>query len=116
MTTSSDQLSKLRENLRDFPLTLVPDTMESVDAAFSRLNDTYGDAHKLVNFELKKLEKVAIIPNCDDNSFTICTRSQAVWLLSLETIILDLIKMGSEDDASIDIQRLVFGPQTTSTI
>ena len=74
MTAKSDQLTKLRENLKDFALTLVPDTMDNVDVAFARLNETYGDAQKLVNFELKKLESVSTIPNCADNSFTICTR------------------------------------------
>ena len=51
MTPKSDQLSKLWENLKDFPLTLVPDSTENIDTAFTRLNDTYGDAQKLVNFE-----------------------------------------------------------------
>jgi len=73
MTSRSDQLTKLRENLKDFPLTLVPDTTESVEAAFSRLSDTYGDPQKLVNFELKKLDKVTMFPNCDDGSYTVGT-------------------------------------------
>ena len=35
MTAKSDQLTKLRKNLKDFALTLVPDTMEIVDVAFA---------------------------------------------------------------------------------
>ena len=116
MTPKSDQLSKLRENLKDFPLTLVPDSTENIDTAFTRLNDTYGDAQKLVNFELKRLEKVSMIPNCDDSSYTICTRQQAEWLLQIETILSDLIRMGSEDDVDVDLMRSVFGPQTTVVV
>ena len=116
MTSRSDQLTKLRENLKDFPLTLVPDTTESVEAAFSRLSDTYGDPQKLVNFELKKLEKVTMFPNCDDGSYTVGTRQQAEWLLQLETVVAELVKMGSEEEAEIDLMRSVFGPQTTTII
>ena len=94
MTTKSDQLSKLRENLKDFPLTLVPDTTVNIEAAFTRLSDTYGDPQKLVNFELKKLEKVTMFPNCDDGSYTVGTRQQAEWLLQLETVLVELVKMG----------------------
>ena len=116
MTSRSDQLTKLRENLSDFPLTLVPDTMTGVEAAFTRLSDTYGDPQKLVNFELKKLEKVTMFPNCDDNSYTVCTRQQAEWLLLLETALLELMKLGSDEEAELDLQRCVFGPQTTNII
>ena len=116
MTTRADQISKLRENLSDFPLTLVPESMEDINDAFSRLADTYGDCQKLVNFELKKLEKMAMFPNCDDGSYTVCTRAQAEWLLVMETIMVDLIKMGTDGDADIDLKRTVFGPQTTSVI
>ena len=54
-TNREDQFTKLRENLKDFPLTLVPEHMNDVQEAFKRLGDTYGDPQKLVNFELKKL-------------------------------------------------------------
>ena len=116
MTSRTDQLTKLRENLKDFPLTLVPDTTESVDAAFTRLNDTYGDPQKLVNYELKKLDKVAMFPNCDDGSYTVGTRKQAEWLLQLEIVIVELIKMGSAADVEVDLMRSVYGPQTTTAI
>ena len=116
MTSKSDQLTKLRENLKDFPLTLVPETTDNVEAAFTRLSETYGDSQKLVNFELKKLEKIAMFPNCDDGTYTVGTRQQAEWLLHLETILLDLVKMGSVDDVDIDLMRSVFGPQTTTII
>ena len=115
-TSKADQITKLRENLKDFPLTLVPETMLDITEALKRLGDTYGDPQKLVNFEVKKLEKVTMFPNCDDGSFTVCTRSQAEWLLQVETILDELDKMGKDDDASRDLQRVVYGPQTTNTV
>ena len=116
MTSKSDQFTKLRENLKDFPLTLVPESLDDISKAFDRLADTFGDPQKLANFELKKLEKVSMIPNCDDGSYTLCTRAQAEWLLGLETVIAELVKMANDDDADIDLTRSVFGPQTTSII
>ena len=40
----------------------------------------------------------------------------AEWLLSLETVLAELVKMGNANDAYIDLTRSVFGPQTTSII
>jgi hypothetical protein len=115
-TNREDQFTKLRENLRDFPLTLVPEHMNDVQEAFKRLTDTYGDPQKLVNFELKKLEKVEMFPNSDDGSYTMGTRAQAEWLLQVETVLAELIKMASDTDADRDLKRSVYGPQTTSTL
>ena len=39
-------------------LTLVPEHMNDVEAALNRLSESFGDPQKLVNYELKKLEKV----------------------------------------------------------
>ena len=102
-TNRDDQFTKLRENLRDFPLTLVPESMNDVQKAFKRLSDTYGDPQKLVNFELKKLEKLSMFHNCDDGSYTMGTRDQAEWLLQVETVLTEMIKMASEDDADRDL-------------
>ena len=115
-TNRDDQFTKLRENLRDFPLTLVPESMNDVQKAFKRLSDTYGDPQKLVNFELKKLEKLSMFPNCDDGLYTMGTRDQAEWLLQVETVLTEMIKMASEDDADRDLKRSVYGPQTSSTL
>ena len=115
-TTRADQITKLRENLRDFPLTLVPESMSDVQEAFKRLADTYGDPQKLVSYELKKLEKVSPFPNSDDGSYSLGTRAQAEWLLQVETILNELVKMGTADDADRDLQQAVFCPQTTNLL
>ena len=111
-----DQFTKLRESLRDFPLTLVPEHMNDIDEAFKRLSETYGDPQKLVNFELKKLEKLDMFPNSDDGSYTMGTRAQAEWLLKVETVLAELIKMASDPDVDRDLHRSVYGPQTTSIL
>ena len=90
--------------------------MNDVDAAFKRLHDTYGDPQKLINFELKKLDKIDSFPNCDDGSFTMGTGAQAEWLLQVETILSELSKMAIAEDADLDVKRSVYGPQTTSML
>ena len=115
-TNREDQFTKLRESLKDFPLTLVPEHMNDVDDAFKRLSETYGDPQKLVNYELKKLEKVDMFPNSDDGSYTMGTRAQAEWLLQVETVLAELIKMAKDPDVDRDLHRSVYGPQTTSTL
>ena len=90
--------------------------MKNVQDAFKRLSDMYGDPQKLVNSELKKLEALTMFPNCDDGSYTMGTIAQAKWLLQVETIMTELVRMGSDDDADRDLKRSVYGPQTTSTI
>ena len=45
-----------------------------------------------------------------------CTRAQAEWLLQVETILDELDRMGKDVEASQDLQRVVYGPQTTNTV
>ena len=95
---------------------LIPENMNDISEAFSRLNDTYGDPQKLVNFELKKLENFEQFPNCDDGSYTMGTRAQAEWLLKAETVLNELLKMAEDEDADLDLTRSVYGPQTTKIL
>ena len=116
MTPRADQLAKLRENLKDFPLTLVPDTMTSVKDAFNRLRNSYGDPQKLVNFQLKKLENLPMFPNCEDGSYTVCNRTQAEWLLSVGTTLDELVKIIDDGTADGELKCCVLSPQTSSII
>ena len=115
-TNREDQFTKLRECLQEFPLTLVPEHMNDVEAALNRLSESFGDPQKLVNFELKKLEKVDMFPNSSDGSYTMGTRPQAEWLLKVETVLAELIKMASDPDVDKDLHRSVYGPQTSTTL
>ena len=67
MTSRSDQLTKLLGKVKEFPLTLVSDTVKNINAAITRLSDT----------DIEKLEKVNMIPNCEDGSYTICSSQRA---------------------------------------
>ena len=51
---TEDQFTKLRENLTDFALDLIPENMNDVTEAFRRLGETFGDPQKIVDFELNK--------------------------------------------------------------
>ena len=57
-----------------------------------------------------------MFPNSDDGSYTMGTRAQAEWLLQVETVLAELLKMASDPDADRDLKRSVYGPQTTSTL
>ena len=90
--------------------------MNDVEAALNRLSESFGDPQKLVNFELKKLEKVDMFPNSSDGSYTMGTRPQAEWLLKVDTVLAELIKMASDPDVDKDLHRSVYGPQTSTTL
>ena len=49
-------------------------------------------------------------------SYCLGTRAQAEWLLQVETILTELVKIGTEDEADRDLQQAVFCPQTTNLL
>ena len=105
-----DQVKKLRENLKGHPLSLVPDTMESIDKAWESLSKVYGDAARVMNAKMNKLRSMGQFPK-NGQSFT-ANKNQVEFLTSLEMTLKEMLEVG---DQSIDMDRVAFGPCSYST-
>ena len=55
-----DQCKKLRENLKDGPKNLIPESLKDIEEAFRILKDMYGDPSRTVFARKKKLQSLEI--------------------------------------------------------
>ena len=94
-TSRTVQLTKLRECLSGYPLTLVPDTTVDVKEAFKVLNQMYGNVSRVLAFQKKKLAELGPFPADLDGSNP---RKKMQWLMDIKQIMLEYIKIGDSED------------------
>ena len=57
-----DQPAKLRELLTGHPLALVPESIKTIEKAFSALGDWYGDEERVLGLRVAELKKLGTVP------------------------------------------------------
>ena len=57
-----DQPAKLRELLTGHPLALVPESIKTIEKAFSALGDRYGDEERVLGLRVAELKKLGTVP------------------------------------------------------
>ena len=57
----SDQLDKLRENLKGDAAKHVPDTIKNIEKAWSNLMDAYGDPLRILKERIKALDTMKLV-------------------------------------------------------
>ena len=98
----SDQLDKLRENLKGAALKRVPETIKDIKIAWQNLFEAYGSPIIVLKERLKSLAKLGSIPS-DSNP-----GKQITWFLEFESVIQDIIDLGTTED--LNMQMGAFGP------
>ena len=104
----SNQLDTLRENLKGAALKRVPDTLKDLTVAWQNLHEAFGSPLLVLRERLKSLAKVGNIP--PDSSAS----KQIVWFLDFESILQDIIDLGTSDD--LNLQMGAFGPTVQDQI
>ena len=104
----SDQLDKLRENLKGAALKRVPFTVKKLSIAWQNLEEAFGSPLVVLRERLKGLTKLGGIP-----SDTVPSK-QITWLLDLETVLQDILDLGDCDD--MNMQMGAFGPSVQEQI
>ena len=104
----SDQLDKLRENLRGQALKRVPETLKSLETAWDNLSEAFGSPIVVLKERLKTLAKLGTVPP-DTNP-----AKQISWFLDFESALQDIIDLGSTDD--LNMQMGAFGPPVQEQI
>ena len=104
----SDQLDKLRENLKGQALKRVPDSVKSLETAWKNLSDAFGSPMIVLKERLKGLVKLGTMPA--DTS----PNKQISWFLDFESVLNDIIDLGSSTD--LNMQMGAFGPPVQESI
>ena len=93
----SDQVDKLRKYLSGFALTLVPQTTESIDKAFSTLKSAFGDPKKVLENRMKLLKAIGDVPmekKGNKNMYSL----REEWFLHAEGLLYEIIQLGKKDE------------------
>ena len=104
----SDMLDKLRENLKGAALKRVPETIKDINVAWQNLMEAFGSPMTVLRERLKSLSKLGNIPSDS------CPFKQINWYLDFESVIQDIINLGSTDD--LNLQMGAFGPPVQEII
>ena len=95
-TSRTVQLTKLRECLSGYPLTLVPETTKDITEAFDILKQLYGNVSRVLAFQKKKLSELGAFPT---DSTMDTPRKKMQWLMDIKQIMQEYIKIGDSGDA-----------------
>ena len=109
----SDQVEKLRKFLTGFALSLVPESTETVEKAFSTLKTAFGDPKKVLEDRMRKLKSVGDLPPDKLSNEKPGFRKQEEWYLNIEGILSEIIKFGGRHE---DLAYHAFSEQTFNFI
>ena len=106
----ADQLAKLRECLRCYPLKLVPEsTITKIDDAWEVLDQAFKDPTRVMRFKWNELLRLKYLPKETPKGF----KAQIEWYMNLENHIRGIIDVGKRD-AELAIEA--FGRSKLNTI
>ena len=94
-TSKIVQLTKLRECLSGYPLTLVPETTVDVQQAIKVLTQMYGNVSRVLAFQKKKLSELGPFPADIDGTNP---RKKMQWLMDIKQIMLEYVRIGDSED------------------
>ena len=97
-TSKIIQLTKLRECLSGYPLSLVPETTTDISTAFNVLTQLYGNVSRVLAFQKKKL---ADLGNFPDDSAIDAPRLKMQWLMNIKQIMEEYLRIGDSGDAKM---------------
>ena len=90
-----DQVTKLRECLRQHPKKLIPQTMEDIDEAWKILSNVYGDPTRVMAARKQKLSDLGQLPANGKDADVL--RKQVEWLITLETTLGDIVELAESN-------------------
>ena len=97
-TSKTVQLTKLRECLSGYPLSLVPETTSDVITAFNVLSQLYGNVSRVLAFQKKKLAELGTFP---DDSSKDAPRLKMQWLMNMKQIMEEYLRIGDSGDSKM---------------
>lgn len=105
-----DQVSKLRECLRNHPKSLVPASMDNIDDAWRVLEAIYGDAARTMKAKKATIFSMGRMPR--NESISAQLQFQIEWLLKLELSLQDIFYI----EQNVNMERDAYGPDLVDMV
>ena len=105
----ADQVDKLRTVLSGFALSLVPESTENIEKAFTTLKSAFGDPKKVLDDRMRKLKALGDLPPDKQANDKPGFRKQEEWYLNVEGLLSEIIELGGRHE---DLAFHAFSEQT----
>ena len=99
-TSTRNQITKLRENLRGYAKTLVPTSISDISKGLDILEHACGDSMKVVTHRVNNLLKVGPWPQEGSKE---CYSRQIKWIISVQTNLQEIIELANAEEELGDI-------------
>ena len=110
-TCRADQLSKLRECLKDHPKNLVPKmSTTTIEDAWEVLSNAYGDTKRVMKYYMKAIGELGKFPHKSNPGGL---RSQIEWYIKLESLMKRIMELADRDRK---LQNQAYGDTTQEAI
>ena len=106
-----DQVSQLRECLRQDPKAFIPQDMDDIDEAWRILTHIYGDPTRVMQARKQKLMSLGPLPH--DGKDAKVLKAQVEWLVSLETTLTDIMGLAA---SSVDMEYEAYNGSMVRTV
>ena len=107
-TSVHNQMNKLRENLRSYAKSLIPDSITSVTRAFEILEHACGDSIRVVMHRTEKLMTVGTWPAEGSKN---CYANQVKWIIKVQTYLQELIDLA---ELNADLSAVIYNREKLS--
>ena len=92
--SASNQITKLRENVKGYAKTLIPSSIVDIARGLEILEHACGDSMKVVSHRVNNLMKVGPWPNDGSKE---CYSRQVKWIINMQTLLQDIIDLADTD-------------------
>ena len=99
-TSTRNQITKLRENLRGYAKTLVPTSISDISKGLDILEHACGDSMKVVTHRVNNLLKVGPWPQEGSKE---CYSRQIKWIINVQTNLQEIIELANAEEELGDI-------------
>ena len=110
---SENRVEKLREYLRGKALKLIPESIKSIAAAYTVLQEAFGDPARVLEHKLEAMDELGPFPSDKVGKGLPGYGNQVDWLLRIEGIVRDIIELGEE---YVQLDRDAFSTATIKRI
>ena len=98
--STKNQITKLRENIRGYAKSLIPDSITEITRGFEILEHACGDTMKVVTNRVENLMKVGPWPQEGSKD---CYTKQVRWIVKVQTLLQEIIDLADTDEALADV-------------
>ena len=109
-TSSKNQITKLRENIKGYAKSLVPASVTEIIKGLEILENACGDTLRVVNHRVENLMKVGPWPNEGTKD---CYSKQVKWIIKVQALLQEIIDLANTEQ---DLGDVIYNREKLSQI